>query len=198
VIPLVTAAATLGGGWLVSARVTDRWDRIKKRRDSDLAAAQGFQKLYGEFFALWKSWDAAHRYAATTKASSTANWECVQRAAATEGALEALLAKLASERCLTDQDIDVLGGVRQGFQSLRESIRAGKNLDWRDSNSECYSAFKGLCSYTSTLLNSSQRQTASPTAIEAATNFHRITDNQHELIWVANAKRLGLHAPAPA
>src|SRR5262245_2452620 len=58
VVPLAAVVLTLAGGWLVSTRVSDRWDQIKRRRESDVAAAEEFQRLYGEFFAVWKSWNA--------------------------------------------------------------------------------------------------------------------------------------------
>jgi hypothetical protein len=126
------------------------------------------------------------------KLSAEPSWDCLQRAAATEGALEALLARIASERFLSADDVDVLGGVRQGFQSLREAIRSGQNLDWRGSNYESYAALKGLCAYTSRLLGESSARMALVDSRTAAANFHRITDNKHELIWMETAKRLGL------
>ncbi|MEV6180561.1 hypothetical protein, partial [Streptomyces sp. NPDC052015] len=47
--------------WLVTTRVTDYWDRVKKDREMYLAAAQDFQRLYGEFFAIWKTWSTLNR-----------------------------------------------------------------------------------------------------------------------------------------
>lgn len=61
-IPLATAVVTLAGGWFVTTRVADHWDQIKKRREMDLAAAADFQRLYGEFFSVWKDWDSISRY----------------------------------------------------------------------------------------------------------------------------------------
>lgn len=193
-IPLMAVAITLGGGWLVTTRVTDRWDKVKKRREMDLAAASEFQRLYGEFFAAWKSWNSAQGYLATTRPSTEIVWECLKRAAATEGGIEALLAKVASERFLSQDDIDVLGGVRQGFQALREAIRAEQALAWHASNIEQYSALKGLCAYVSGLLANSPQQKQAPDSALAAANFQHITDNKHERMWIQTARRLNLTA----
>jgi hypothetical protein len=57
-VSLVTVAATLAGGWLVTTKVTDYWDKIKKNREMNLAAAHDFQRLYGEVVAIWKTWNA--------------------------------------------------------------------------------------------------------------------------------------------
>lgn len=61
IIPLATVLLTLMGGWLVTTRVTDRWDQVKRRREMDLAAAQDFQRFYGEFFSIWKAWNTVAR-----------------------------------------------------------------------------------------------------------------------------------------
>ena len=58
VVPLAAVALTLFGGWIVTTRVSDHWDQIKRRREMDLASAEEFQRLYGEFFAVWKTWNA--------------------------------------------------------------------------------------------------------------------------------------------
>jgi len=60
-IPLATAVVTLAGGWFVTTRVADHLDQIKKRREMDLAAAADFQRLYGDFFSVWKAWDSISR-----------------------------------------------------------------------------------------------------------------------------------------
>jgi hypothetical protein len=197
-VPLVTAGMTLSGGWVVSTRVADRWDRVKKRRELDVAAAHEFQRLYGEFFAVWKCWDTLQRYSAPFSATARdTSWECLDRAAAAEGALEALLARIASERQLSDRDIAALGGVRQAFQALRKAIRAGTNLDWRSSSDNHYEALKVLCAHVSTLLLTSSEPTHPSPAI-AATNVQRITDNAHEGVWVSTARKLALMARTPS
>ena len=151
-IPLGTAVVTLAGGWFVTTRVADHWDQIKKRRELDLAAAGDFQRLYGEFFSVWKAWDSISRRKLEIKDSAEAAWECLNRAAEIEGRVEALLARISAEHELSTDDIDALGAMRQGFQSLRGAIKRNEPLEWRSSEAKPYLAFKGLAAYTSRLL----------------------------------------------
>ena len=129
-VALLPVLVSLAGGWLITYRVTDRWDRKKKQRELDLAAAQEFQRLYGELLAVWKSWNSALKLAGPDLPPDERVWECLKRAAATEGGLEALLARIASEHRLSDEDVNALGAVRQGFQRLREVIRSRQELPW--------------------------------------------------------------------
>lgn len=193
-VPLVISALTLAGGWFVTTRVTDHWDQVKRRREMDLAAAADFQRFYGEFFSVWKAWNSISRYNLKIKDAEEAAWECLNRAAEIEGHVEALLARVSAEHDLSEDDIDVLGGVRQGFQSLRREIQRNEPLDWRSSEAKPYLAFKGLASYTSRLLGTSPRSMRYPDKIVAAENFRKITNNRHETSWVETAYRLGLIA----
>ncbi|MFF3757709.1 hypothetical protein [Streptomyces sp. NPDC002185] len=155
--PLLTVVATLGGGWLVTTRVTDRWDQVKKQREMGLSAAQDFQRLYGESVAIWKTWNAltSHHTPVTTPEHS--GWSCFERATAAEGAIEALMAKLAAERLLNDDEIDVLGGVRQAFKVVRRTIERGEPLGWGASGVAPYAALKSLSAALSVLLSSPSR-----------------------------------------
>ncbi|MVO90318.1 hypothetical protein GPA10_37615 [Streptomyces sp. p1417] len=187
--PLLTVAATLSGGWLVSTRVTDRWEQIRRSREMDLAAAADFQRLYGEFVAVWKTWDAltdGHTPVATTE---HVGWGCLERATAAEGQIEALMAKLAAERFLTEDDIAMLGGVRQAFKVVRRSIRRGRPLGWGSSSTAPYLAIKTLSAATSVLLSTPPRTRRRPSAAVAARNFKGITDNRHETTWIDTAQR---------
>src|SRR6187549_1507298 len=58
-INLAVALVALGAGWLVGQRLTYQWNLRQKRRESDLATAQDLQRLYGDFFAVWKQWNPA-------------------------------------------------------------------------------------------------------------------------------------------
>ncbi|MFB6628370.1 hypothetical protein ACFCWY_00585 [Streptomyces sp. NPDC056362] len=186
--PLLTVVATLGGGWLVTTRVTDRWDQVKKQREMGLSAAQDFQRLYGEFVAIWKTWNAltSHHTPVTTPEHS--GWSCLERATAAEGATEALMAKLAAERLLNDDEIDVLGGVRQAFKVVRRTIERGEPLGWGASGVAPYAALKSLSAALSVLLSSPSRGKGRPTAARAARAFAEITDNRHEMSWIATAR----------
>ncbi|MEE1820159.1 hypothetical protein PUR59_34755 [Streptomyces sp. SP18ES09] len=188
--PLLTVVATLGGGWLVTTRVTDRWDQVKKQREMGLSAAQDFQRLYGEFVAIWKTWNAltSHHTPVTTPEHS--GWSCLERATAAEGAIEALMAKLAAERLLNDDEIDVLGGVRQAFKVARRTIERGEPLDWGASGVAPYMALKSLSAAMSVLLSSPSQGKGRPTAARAARAFAEITDNRHEMTWIATARAI--------
>lgn len=124
----------------MTTRVTDRWDQVKRRREMDLAAAQDFQRFYGEFFSIWKAWNTVARHNIAISDPGEATWDCLNRAAIVEGKVEALLAKIAAERELSDNDIDALGGVRQAFQSIRGAIQQKKSLNWLGSDDEEYAS----------------------------------------------------------
>ncbi len=193
-IPLATVVVTLAGGWFVTTRVADHWDQVKKRREMDLAAAADFQRFYGEFFSVWKAWDSISRHKLEIKDPVGTTWDCLNRAAEVEGHVEALLARISAEHELSEDDIDALGGVRQGFQSLRGAIKRNEPLEWRSSEAKEYLAFKGLAAYTSRLLGTSSSFKRAPDNAMAAANFRKITSNRHELKWVETADRLGLTA----
>lgn len=192
VVPLAVVLLTLLGGWFVTTRVTDRWDQIKRRREIDLTAAQDFQQLYGEFFAIWKAWNTVARHHLEIKNSAEAAWDCLNRAANVEGRVEALLAKISAERELTEHDIAALGGVRQGFQSIRLAIKKKEPLNWWASEVPEYAAFKGLAAYTSRLIGTSSGSRRAPAIAIAAANFRQITSNKHEKSWVKAARELGV------
>ena len=117
---LVVALLTLSLGWFVSNRITARWDERKKRRELDLIALGAFYEIYGQFFAIWKLWSGARK---GLPEDDEFRREVLERSAEAEGRLESLLVRVASERNLSDRDCTLLGCFRQGFQSLRESIR---------------------------------------------------------------------------
>lgn len=190
IVPLVAVTLTLAGGWLVSSRVSDHWDQIKRRRESDQAAAEEFQRLYGEFFAVWKIWNAISLRDIELSDPEKAAWDCLKQVAEIEGRVEALMAKISAERHLTNDDIDALGAVRQGFQSLRSVIKRGEPLPWWGSEIEQYAAFKELGVYTVRLLSAPSEPKQAPSRTDAAASFRGITSNRHEVIWPETAKRL--------
>lgn len=188
--PLLTVAVTLGGGWLVTTRVTDRWEQVKKSREMDLAAAQDFQRLYGELIATWKTWNSLTGGHTPITTPEHVGWGCLERATAAEGQIEALMAKLAAERFLTEDDIDMLGGVRQAFKIVRRSIKRGEVIGWRSSGAEPYMAIKSLSVAMSVMLSTAPGTKGRPSVAVAARNFKGITDNRHETSWIDTARRL--------
>ena len=190
VVPLAITVLTLAGGWLVTTRVSDHWDQIKRRREADQAAAQEFQRLYGEFYATWQSWNAIAKGDIHVGDKGEATRECLDRSARTEGELEALLAKIAAERELSDRDLAVLGAVRQGFKALRKAIRKEEPLPWWGSEVVEYTAFKQLAVYTSRLLTSYSASAPAPSNDEAIGSFRAITSNMNEKNWTKSAGEL--------
>lgn len=187
--PLLTVAVTLGGGWLVTTRVTDRWEQVKKSREMDLAAAQDFQRLYGEFVAIWKTWNSLTDGHTPVTSPEHVGWGCLERATAAEGQIEALMAKLAAERFLTEDEIDMLGGVRQAFKVVRRSIKQGEPIGWWSSGAEPYMAIKSLSAAMSVLLSTAPSTKRRRSVTVAARNFTGITSNRHETSWIDTARR---------
>lgn len=193
-VSLATVAATLSGGWLVTTRVADYWDRIKKNRELNLTAANDFQRLYGEAVAIWKTWNAlkGNRTAAFAPPKD-AKWVCLLRATAAEGQLESLLAKVSAERLLCRDDIETLGGLRQAFKSIRRAIRNDAPIPWVADGVQEYVAFKALASAMSVLLLTGSHPGKRPSATQAARAFAEITANRHETTWTEAAQHIMSH-----
>jgi hypothetical protein len=64
-----------------------------------------------------------------------------------EGGMEALLTKVSAEYILSDETVDALGALRQGFQSLRSAIQRQETLNWWGAEMPDYAAFKSLTTY---------------------------------------------------
>jgi hypothetical protein len=129
-VALFTALIGAVLAYIVGVRVTAEWDERKRRREADLAALAEFYRLYGDFLATWRLWNARKTYAGSVASPEDTQWALLQRAGDTEAGFEALLIKLAAERELEDQDIALLGCFREGYQTLRETIRRNKALGW--------------------------------------------------------------------
>ncbi len=125
------ALVILLASWVIGQRVLNYWEFQKKIRESDLESERAFQKLHGEFKTLWRLWKihAKRSQPAATGIDDDRTWDLVDRAAAVEGELEALLLKLASNRALTPDDCRDLGLLRQLVQQIREGIKRGSALD---------------------------------------------------------------------
>ncbi|MBB6345522.1 hypothetical protein FHU36_002031 [Nonomuraea muscovyensis] len=191
---LVVALITLSLGWLVGLRLTARWDERKKRRELDLLALGAFYEAYGQFCAIWKSWDGAPD---SLRQDDPFQTEMLRRAAEAEGKVESLLVRLASERSLSQQECTLLSCFRQAFQSLRKSIRRKVPLQsriyapgtlevvahqWASSEDPPYLAFKALAGYTSDLMSRSSRSSSAP--MSSFISLRQITSNALERMWV--------------
>jgi hypothetical protein len=181
--PLV--AILLAG--LVGNKLAFAWELRRKQRDLDLNSLHEFYRLYGEFFALLKLWDSWKRRA--DKTEPVALERIVERATTAEGQVEALLLKVSAERTLGENEQDLLGAFRQGYQTLRESMRQDKTIDWNYSNYEPYAAFKGLACAISQLLSTERDISWNEAKSQVAmSSFRKITSNAYEF---PRAGRLG-------
>ena len=209
---LLSPVIALALAWLVGNRLTDRWDVRKKTRELDLAALSEFYRLYGEFFSLWKLWDHALGQPGELGPRREV---LLDRSAAAEGQMEALLIRIASERRLTLKEQHILGAFRQGYKRVRKAIQNEQSLNeqgWSRSGAPGYAAFKGLASSVAVLLAEPRRSgwvkelvkpPAGPDSIEARRALRQITSNVYEAswrtpdgrqrnVWVAVAANLGL------
>ena len=129
------AILVLGFGWLIGQRIITFWDKRKKRQELDIATSKDFHKLYGEFKEVSRLWRTAkydgERHVPLEFPTAT-RVELLKRSSASEGGIEAIIVKLATERSLTDQEIKILGLFRQAFQELRSAIRDGRQFPWNN------------------------------------------------------------------
>ena len=137
-----------------------------------------FYKVYGEFFAVWKLWV----YHKEQNFTETSRWEMLERAATAEGILESIFVKLSSERDLNERETEILGRFRQGFQTLRQSIRDDKYLGWSKNKYNEYVSFKRLAGLVSDILVS---ETPSKSQRDMTNNdaLIKITSNRWEKHW---------------
>jgi hypothetical protein len=211
---LVTAIAAavlgpvigLGLAWLVGNRLAFKWELRRKYRELDVESLQEFYSLYGEFFALLKLWDSWKRRVDTQATDEAALQQILKRATDAEGRVEALLLKIASERKLGEPEQDILGAFRQGYQTLRESVREDRSVDWNYSNYEPYASFKALACAISNLLSADRPVRVERAAPESSIQaFRQITSNAYEnprpgrtggsKPWVGVAEAQGLMTP---
>lgn len=180
---LLVALATLLLTWVVGTRIAAFWTLRQKRKELDLVAAERFYSLYGEFFAVWKLWnyllEAKYK---DGKEDKKRRVSLLERAAAMEAGMEALLFKISSERKLSKNEKDDLGLLRQGFQALRVSMREVKKLPWYSSEYPQYQKLKRTASRVGNMLASSS-WAKEPSAAEAELTFRYITSNIHEERW---------------
>jgi hypothetical protein len=177
---LVVALATAGVGALlaygVGMRIAYAWDDRRRRREADLAALATFYATYGAFFSTWKLWAAHKRFGASVAAPTDVQWKLLERVESAESDFEALLVKLVAERALNPRDVTLLGCFREGYQTLRETIRQDKALGWWatkrtgrmpsaawspvdiEEGFRQYRAFKGLAAYVAVLLARTPRR----------------------------------------
>ncbi|GAA3077375.1 hypothetical protein [Streptosporangium carneum] len=201
-IELLAVLLASGLAWLIGSQITYRWDDVKRRRELDLAAVESFYRAYGSFIEVWRLWNAHKRRSEQVAAPADMQWQCLQRAAAVEGSLEAILIKIVLERRLTKDDRLLLGCFRQAYQSLRESVREDRELKWyaRKDDYEAhrrYRAFKALAVYSARLLQTNStrwligtRRTDIPSSEESICFLLAATDAARRYDWLETAERI--------
>jgi hypothetical protein len=177
-LSLGVSVTTVALGWFVGQRLTVRYNLQQKQREYDLATAQEFHRLYGEFFEIWKLWNCSLKDPTLTLTRS----DLLARACAAEGAMESMFVRLAAGRDLKPKDLSILGCFRQAFQSLREAIRDMKGIEWSYSSHPEYLAFKRLATEVALLIVSDNSPPAQ-TAKTRAQALISITSNKWEKNW---------------
>jgi hypothetical protein len=173
---LLASVITIGLGWFIGQRLTVQWNLYQKAREYDLATADEFHKLYGEFFAVWKLWNDFKDH--TQNSGTDIRNELLTRACGAEGGVESMLVRLAISRNLKADEIAVLGKFRQGYQLLRESISTDVGIPWHASNNEQYVTFKRLATNVAAMIAAGK--SSAPNAAQA---FLKITSNVWEFRW---------------
>lgn len=177
---LLVVVVTLGTGWLITQRVSARWDFKRRRRELDLAALAQFYQAYGTFFSVWKVWTCHPEVEGFIEISDESRQDLLDRASAVEGSMEALFVKLAVERNLTDAEQIDLACFREGVQCLRESIekrvhvqtRGPEALTWSTADGRGgglpYNSFKRLAGRVALIASSAKTGKADPRRVQQA------------------------------
>jgi hypothetical protein len=130
-------AALIGLG--IAKWYTARQELTRAIQERNLAAAAEMYRIYGDFFAAWKVWNAHLR---SKEPPDNARMprvglpdehrrsELLAAAAKTEGGLEALLVRLAMEHDLNHDQRAALWCLRFAFKELREAMQKGLPLLW--------------------------------------------------------------------
>ena len=186
-LTLISSGVIFLLSWGVGQSLSAKWSIRQKRRELQLSAANTFDRLYGEFFKIWKLWRFYKKEGMEGK-KGVSQWDLLAMTCEAEAGMEGILIKIASEFKLTDQDIIVLGRFRQAFQTLRETIRENKPLTWNHPYHPQYMGFKKMGAYIATMLSEFQPG-KDPTREEAIFNLQRITSTKFKDWWIDQANK---------
>lgn len=187
-LSLIVALLGLSGGWFIGNKLGLLWSLRQKKRELELTALNRLYELYGEFFAIWKLWDQSWKTDGKAPLPDQ-RWALLMRACAVEGAVEAFLLKLTTERPLDDDQLQLLGRFRQAFQILRERIRSNSRLHWGSSvpnEFPEYATFKHLTYRVACLLFDSPAILTRGTPPDSLSML-KVTSNYWEANWVDDA-----------
>jgi hypothetical protein len=175
VLGLFTAMSVLAVTWLVGLRLATYWTLRQKRNELNFAALQAFHATYGQFKELVKTWRLIKKADdVPPPVPSEERWALLKRACALESKMEALALRVATERKLTDEQLLTLGLLRQGMQTVRESIREDKANPLGSRGVE-YQLVNELASAVASLV-SDELPARSPSPAEARAQLARIAE----------------------
>jgi hypothetical protein len=168
---------------VIGQRLSSSWAERQKRRELEFALANSFYTGYGEFCSIWKYWNQSLRELADRDPNELKKRReaLLDRACRAEGAMEAVLLKIAAERVLDQSQKADLGNLRQAYQVLRERIEQGIKISYGVSQHPDYLEFKRLATLLGVLLT--QQSARRPTPQEAFSAFETITHNSYEYRW---------------
>lgn len=175
--PLVTAGFAL----VVGNRISAAWSHRQKHREYSLAVTAEFYQVYGEFFAIWKLANYSFRH---ERPEITPDFilGLIERTAAMEARVEAMLLRVASELSLTASEIRTLGLYRQAAQLLRQSIIRREQLDFFGTGQAKYELYKKLSVAVGDLV-ASLGVREKPAASLATSQMTEITSSKWEAEW---------------
>lgn len=163
IVALVAALIGIG----IAKWFTARQELTRARQQRNLAAAEELYRIYGEFFAAWKVWNAHLRSKEPPPSAllpkvglpeEDRRSELLAAAAKAEGGFEALLVRLAMEHDLNPDQRAALWCLRSAFKRLREAMKEGLPLLWWRADKHdgdgyrSYQASKKLMSLVANLL----------------------------------------------
>ncbi len=187
-LTLVSSGFILLLTWGLGNSISAKWSIRQKRRELQLSAANTFDRLYGEFFKIWKLWKNFKKEQMECK--DVSQWDLLADICEAEAQMEGILVKIASEFRLTDKDIITLGRFRQAYQTLREYIRENKPFTWDHPYHPQYMEFKKMGAYIAAMLSGFEKQPLKgPSREEAIFNLQRITSTKFKDWWERQADK---------
>jgi hypothetical protein len=185
-------------GVVIARWYTERREAAQARRERDLAAAAELYRVYGQFFATLKVWNAHLRTRTSSNPQVTPlvfpdpprRSELLGAAAAAEGGFEALLIRITLEHDVGRDQRAALWCLRTAYKQLRRAIRYGQPLLWWRSDIHgngldhdgyrAYQAFKMLTSLVADELLTGLGAPALPAIESRLEALRQVTGPGHE------------------
>src|SRR5262245_30600537 len=111
--PVLTAILLYFVARFLTDRYRERTQAAQKQRELQLLAANRFYQLYGEFFAVWKLWNAVKSGTVAAESQQAQGLELYRRSCVAEGEMEAVLVRVATEFRLGPSEVETLAKFRQ-------------------------------------------------------------------------------------